>query len=500
MNRLRCRPVGRLMKPLPSRSPSRSPGALPDPCLPPPGAGPARGLETAAPLAQPFLPIRRALAQEADAMFPILHDAKRRAAAAASSLFPWVAVVAGLLGPATAALATEGGPPMPGASAPAPADTAADALLSMRLAAAEAARMAVDRDEPGDGGGPKGSGEHVVKGAPYCAEAVHETIQWLPDPAGAAPNRIVRQNVTRLCRDGEGRTRQEVERGGRRYVYLRDPAAREGWVLDAERKTARRLGSVSLPLGAAADAASWRDYAEQMREWARKASEAARAQARAAAMAAEAGGTPPALPMPPVPAPPPHGPVPSASPAPAAPAAPVPLGAATGLPVPPVPAVIARSERAGGSREGSEVTVLRMERDREAPRWDLAPPPAVQWRATHLSPRGAGTTTALPARDVDGVRVHGERTTWVIEAGRVGNERPIQIVREVWTAPELLLTVSSRDFDPRTGEVVYRLRNLKRGEPDAALMRVPADYTRQERGGSRGRPGGEGGAASAPRG
>jgi hypothetical protein len=64
----------------------------------------------------------------------------------------------------------------------------------------------------------------------------------------------------------------------------------------------------------------------------------------------------------------------------------------------------------------------------------------------------------------------------LIEAGKVGNEKPITITREVWTAPELMLTVSSRDFDPRSGEVNYRLTNLKRGEPDAALMKVPADF------------------------
>ncbi|MFO1295898.1 MAG: hypothetical protein U1F25_05030 [Rubrivivax sp.] len=119
----------------------------------------------------------------------------------------------------------------------------------------------------------------------------------------------------------------------------------------------------------------------------------------------------------------------------------------------------------------------------------------MQWRASSFAPRGPGVTMALPARDIDGVRANGERTTWTIEAGRVGNERPIQIVREVWTAPELLLTVSSRDFDPRSGEVNYRLRSLKRGEPEAELMRVPADYTRQERGGRGTVPG-----ASAPRG
>jgi hypothetical protein len=305
-------------------------------------------------------------------------------------------------------------------------------------------------------------------------------VQWLPDPSGGAPNRIVRQNSTRLCRDGEGRTRQEVERGGRRLVYLRDPVAREGWVLDPQRKTARRLPGLSLSMDALADAASWRDYAEQMREWARATADAARAQARVGAGGGGPGqATPPAPPVPPVPPVPPAPPV-----AGVAALMPVP-------PVPPVPAVITRAERAGA--RDAEVTVLRLERD--GSRWDFpAPPPAVQWRATHLAPRGQGTTVALAGRDFEGVRANGERTTWVIEAGRVGNERPIQIVREVWTAPELLLTVLSRDFDPRSGEVNYRLKNLKRGEPEAELMRVPADYTRQERGGS------GGGGASAPRG
>jgi hypothetical protein len=74
------------------------------------------------------------------------------------------------------------------------------------------------------------------------------------------------------------------------------------------------------------------------------------------------------------------------------------------------------------------------------------------------------------------VRVDGERTTWTIEPGRLGNEKPIVITREVWTSPELLLTVQTREFDPRSGETTYRLSKLKRGEPDAALMKVPADY------------------------
>ena len=73
-----------------------------------------------------------------------------------------------------------------------------------------------------------------------------------------------------------------------------------------------------------------------------------------------------------------------------------------------------------------------------------------------------------------------------VPAGKVGNEKPIVIVREVWTAPELMLTLRSRDFDPRSNEVNYRLQNLGRGEPDAALMRVPADFSKTGRTAARG--------------
>ena len=44
-----------------------------------------------------------------------------------------------------------------------------------------------------------------------------------------------------------------------------------------------------------------------------------------------------------------------------------------------------------------------------------------------------------------------------------------------------MVTLQSRDFDPRSGEVNYRLKNLKRGEPDAALLRVPADHGKPAR-------------------
>ena len=316
--------------------------------------------------------------------------------------------------------------------------------------------------------------ERVVKAAPYCADAVHETVQSLADG-----NRIVHTQTTRLCRDGEGRTRQEVTgRDGRKAVYLRDPVARENWAIDPERKTARRssrglAGDARVPI---ADATQWREYAERTREWARQLADRARS-------GVWRDGAAPAAP---------HV-------APAAPAAP---------PAPPAPALILRGDHSErriervtegeGGRRQVEVEVIRLGSgtDPRAPLPDVPMPPmpllpgmaptfnfrfeapaAVGHRAQLFAPRGPAVVTALPAREIEGLKVNGERSSWTIEAGKIGNEKPIVISREVWTSPELMLTVMTRDSDPRTGEVSYRLQNVKRAEPDAALLKVPADYT-----------------------
>ena len=346
----------------------------------------------------------------------------------------------------------------------APADSAdvpwlaqADARPEVRVFANPGGRtLAFIADELGQ--------ERVVKGAPYCADAVHESIQPLADG-----NRIVHKQLTRLCRDGEGRTRQEVHLDGRKRVYLRDPVARESWLLDPERKTARRLvgGAGRMDLATAADSAAWRDYADRMREWARGLSERMRSQPPGAGM--------PAPPMPATPAVPA---VPPTMPSP-------PGGAVSWSAARPVVIVAGdpAQQLAGGERH-VDVQVLRPPgRDGEwahalpqPPDAPAALPPPLAHRLPGLAPRGPGVSSPLGSQSIEGLRVDGERTTWTIEAGRLGNEKPIVITREVWTSPELLLTVQSREVDPRHGETHYRLSNVRRGEPDAALMKPPADY------------------------
>lgn len=81
---------------------------------------------------------------------------------------------------------------------------------------------------------------------------------------------------------------------------------------------------------------------------------------------------------------------------------------------------------------------------------------------------------------IEGVEAEGTRTTVTIPAGEIGNERAIEIVSERWYSPELQLVVMTRHSDPRSGETTYKLTNINRSEPAKSLFEVPSDYTIKE--------------------
>jgi hypothetical protein len=85
-------------------------------------------------------------------------------------------------------------------------------------------------------------------------------------------------------------------------------------------------------------------------------------------------------------------------------------------------------------------------------------------------------TESLGAQLIAGVQAEGTRTTVTIPAGAIGNEGPIDIVHEVWYSQELGMVVKSVRNDPMTGENVYQLTNIRRGEPAASLFQVPPEY------------------------
>ena len=301
--------------------------------------------------------------------------------------------------------------------------------------------------------------ERVVKGAPYCATAVHETIQPLADG-----NRIVRKQQSQLCRDGEGRTRREVQReGGPKVVYLNDPVAKQSWALYPDEKRMQRLhGNMSFHVGHDAAMSAWQasmqDWGERMREQAGRWKEWAGTVAeRAKAVDVER------------------------------------IRSRTGEPGIVVERELVAAPAAAASGASAPLPVERRRELRVIHASEMPLPPAVLappvppvpptplMLQLPLQPRSGGVTTALPPKEIDGVKVHGERTTWTIEAGKIGNEKPIVSTREVWRSPELMLTVQSRDADPRSGEQNYRLEKIKRGEPDPALMKPPADFSEAPR-------------------
>lgn len=88
-------------------------------------------------------------------------------------------------------------------------------------------------------------GGKIVKGAPYSAEAVTETIQTLADG-----NRIVNRTTSMLYRDGEGRTRREQTLKGLgipgtgeealQTIFINDPVAGVTYSLDSRSNTAHK--------------------------------------------------------------------------------------------------------------------------------------------------------------------------------------------------------------------------------------------------------------------
>jgi len=94
-----------------------------------------------------------------------------------------------------------------------------------------------------------GPEDKVVKGAPYTADAVTETVQTL-----ANGTRITRKSTAQLARDSEGRTRREQvidvvgpwSTGGDapKIILLHDPVAGVNYHLDPKTSTAVKLPAI----------------------------------------------------------------------------------------------------------------------------------------------------------------------------------------------------------------------------------------------------------------
>jgi len=87
------------------------------------------------------------------------------------------------------------------------------------------------------------------------------------------------------------------------------------------------------------------------------------------------------------------------------------------------------------------------------------------------------TKESLGTQTINGVSATGTRITRTIPAGRIGNDKAIQIVTEHWYSSDLKMDVMTKHVDPLFGTTTTQLTNISREEPAATLFQVPADYT-----------------------
>ena len=277
-------------------------------------------------------------------------------------------------------------------------------------------------------------GSRVVKGAPYSAEVVTEANRPLTDG-----NVISRKNVNRIYRDGQGRQREETYRDGElRSIYISDPVAGVTYALLPRKKIAIASTRPSVPTPPPTPRAEGRTSgasvtrSEDRRVVIRVDDDdvpGSKQEVRVQAFRVDDDRDPDSAlvaPLPPIP------PVPPAPPA----------GDLAWAPPPPMP---------------------------------YAPGVQTLLFDSTAAPRKS-TKTPHRTREFDGIKAEGASTVWTIPAGKIGNRNPINVTREVWTSPDLHLTVYSRYNDPRVGESIYRLAAVKRAEPAADLFKVPADY------------------------
>lgn len=90
----------------------------------------------------------------------------------------------------------------------------------------------------------------IVRGMPYSAERVTESVQRLTDG-----NRIVQRSVEKIYRDSDGRTRVESEWQGKQLVQIQDPVQGMSYRLYPETKAGVRMAIAAPPARPAAPAA-----------------------------------------------------------------------------------------------------------------------------------------------------------------------------------------------------------------------------------------------------
>ena len=92
-------------------------------------------------------------------------------------------------------------------------------------------------------------------------------------------------------------------------------------------------------------------------------------------------------------------------------------------------------------------------------------------------PNGALAREDLGHKAIENLDVVGSRETTTIDAGVVGNEKPLSVVKEFWYSPRLGINVTTTRFDPRVSSLQsFMVENINLSEPDPKMFEPPADY------------------------
>lgn len=255
----------------------------------------------------------------------------------------------------------------------------------------------------------------LVKNVPYSLDIVKERQQILGDG-----NQITQRSTARGYRDSAGRTREESidEKGEVKTVVIRDPEAGVHWVLNPKSKTASKM---ALPAGRAT-----------MTFTVPKGGKSQLVERRMHADGSEQLSMHPA---------------------------PAPDGSAV--------------------QEGSARAAMRFTPGPNVPQgMSMLPHMSALLSGAFDDMKWARNAVKrdLPPREIDGVKATGLMRSYEIPAGEVGNRNAIVVSDETWYAPDLRITLLSKHSDPRTGDSVFRIENLKREEPAPSLFAPPLDY------------------------
>jgi len=311
-------------------------------------------------------------------------------------------------------------------------------------------------------------------GNPYSAEAITETVQTLPDG-----NRISRKSAAMTYRDGEGRQRREiavnVANNGIRSVIIVDPVARFTWSLNQANRSALKAVMPALPTATSLSQSpptrgpsigvAFSSSTSEIKD--RGLDHGVWVNGAIPGSPAEKSGLQ-------------HGDI---------------ILTFNGQPVKDGADLMGRFSATqigtqvtiGLNRNGKPLDVKVTTGDRPDVYKNEGPatlgvftgPVLQSLIATGLTNVQIGKSKIedLGPSSVEGVNVRGTRITLTVAPGEVGNERPFDIVNEVWYSADLEAIVTSKHSDPRSGDVSYRLTGINRSEPPASLFKVPADYT-----------------------